>query len=68
MPQSDQVLAQSSEVCLTKSGGCMQSNDFSSQHPIDNVQRPQTASVGLTRSKYISKPHSFTGNSSSLLT
>ncbi|XWS08652.1 hypothetical protein CRYUN_Cryun40dG0019900 [Craigia yunnanensis] len=67
MPQPDQVLAQSSEVCLSKSGGCLPSNDFSNQHPIDNIPRPQAAFVGLTRSKYISKPHSFAGNSSKRL-
>ncbi|XVF28419.1 hypothetical protein REPUB_Repub15cG0027800 [Reevesia pubescens] len=65
--QPDQVLAQSSEVCLSKSGGCLPSNGFSNQHPIDNIPRPQAASVGLTRSKYISKPYSFAGNSGKLL-
>ncbi|XVF62669.1 hypothetical protein PTKIN_Ptkin09bG0026800 [Pterospermum kingtungense] len=67
MTQPDQVLAQSSGVCLSKSGGCLPSNDFSNQHPIENIRRPQASSVGPTRSKYISKPHSFTGNSSQML-
>ncbi|XWS53679.1 hypothetical protein CRYUN_Cryun10bG0021200 [Craigia yunnanensis] len=67
LQKSDQVLAQCSEVCLSQSGGCPPSNDFSNQHPIDNIPRPQAASVGLTRSKYISKPYSFAGNSGKLL-
>ncbi|XWS14007.1 hypothetical protein CRYUN_Cryun36dG0087300 [Craigia yunnanensis] len=67
MPQPDQVLAQSSEVCLSKSGACLPSNDFSNQHPIDSIPRAQAASVGLIRSKYISKPYSFAGNSGKLL-
>ncbi|XVF38631.1 hypothetical protein REPUB_Repub20aG0118900 [Reevesia pubescens] len=67
LQKPDQVLAQTSEVCLSKSGGCLPSNDFSNQHPIDNIPRPQAAAVGLTRSKYISKPYSFAGNSGKLL-
>ncbi|OMO98393.1 hypothetical protein COLO4_13933 [Corchorus olitorius] len=63
----DQVLVQSSEVCLSKSGEFLPSNDYSNQHPMDNSSRSQAASVGLTRSKYISNPYSFAGNSGKLL-
>ncbi|XVE82048.1 hypothetical protein DITRI_Ditri15bG0115300 [Diplodiscus trichospermus] len=67
MPQPDQVVAQSSEVCLSKSGGCLPSDEFSSHHPIDNIPRPQAASVELTRSKYISSPYTFASSSGKLL-
>ncbi|WRX19710.1 hypothetical protein QQP08_012197 [Theobroma cacao] len=67
LQKPDQILAQSSEVCLSKSVGCLPSNDFSNQPPIDNIPRPQAAAVGLARSKYISKPYSFAGNSGKLL-
>ncbi|XP_042967074.1 uncharacterized protein LOC122300463 isoform X3 [Carya illinoinensis] len=58
----DQILAQSSEVCLGKTGGFLSTSDFPNQHPVDNVLRPEASPVGL-RSKYISKPYSFAGNS-----
>ncbi|XP_041000935.1 uncharacterized protein LOC121246746 isoform X3 [Juglans microcarpa x Juglans regia] len=58
----DQILAQSSEVCLGKSGGFLSTSDFPNQFPVDNVLRPEATPVGL-RSKYISKPYSFAGNS-----
>ncbi|XP_022760487.1 uncharacterized protein LOC111306810 isoform X2 [Durio zibethinus] len=63
LQKRDQVLAQTSEVCPSKSLGCPPSNDFSNQYPIGNIPMPQAASVGLTRSNYISKPYSFAGNS-----
>ncbi|XP_022740770.1 uncharacterized protein LOC111292580 isoform X3 [Durio zibethinus] len=66
MQKPDQVLGQCSEVCLSMPG-CPPSNDFSSQHLIDDIPKPLAASVGLMRSKYISKPYSFTGNSGKLL-
>ncbi|XP_021635667.2 uncharacterized protein LOC110631937 isoform X2 [Hevea brasiliensis] len=59
----DQILAQSSELCLDKSGGCIPAISFSNPLPVDNILRPQTASVGLLRSKYLSEPYSFAGNS-----
>ncbi|GLT61068.1 hypothetical protein SLA2020_338010 [Shorea laevis] len=59
----DQILAQSSEVCLGKTGGFLSASNFSNQFPVDNSVRPEAASVGLTRSKYVSKPYSFAGNS-----
>lgn len=60
----DQILAQSSEVCLGKTGGFLSTSDFPNQFPVDNVLRPEATPVGL-RSKYISKPYSFAGNSGS---
>ncbi|XP_022760489.1 uncharacterized protein LOC111306810 isoform X4 [Durio zibethinus] len=66
LQKRDQVLAQTSEVCPSKSLGCPPSNDFSNQYPIGNIPMPQAASVGLTRSNYISKPYSFAGNSGKL--
>jgi hypothetical protein len=65
--QPDEILAQSSEMCLNNSGGCPPLTNFSNQSPVDNILRPQTASVGMLRSKYLSKPYSFAGNSGSLL-
>ncbi|KAG6757066.1 hypothetical protein POTOM_037367 [Populus tomentosa] len=65
--QPDEILAQSSEMCLNNSGGCPPLTNFSNQFPVDNILRPQTASVGMLRSKYLSKPYSFAGNSGSLL-
>ncbi|XP_068327226.1 uncharacterized protein [Pyrus communis] len=59
----DQILAQNSEVCLGNSVGCQPDGDFSNQLPVDNVPRPEVASVGLTRSKILLKPYSFAGNS-----
>ncbi|XP_062176227.1 uncharacterized protein LOC133881304 isoform X2 [Alnus glutinosa] len=59
----DQILAQSSDVCLGKTGGFLSAGNFSNQFPVDNALRPEAASVGLTRSKYVSKPYSFAGNS-----
>eukprot|EP00258_Populus_trichocarpa_P049178 XP_024465197.1 uncharacterized protein LOC7497965 isoform X3 [Populus trichocarpa] len=61
--QPDEILAQSSEMCLNNSGGCPPLTNFSNQSPVDNILRPQTASVGMLRSKYLSKPYSFAGNS-----
>ncbi|XP_021656984.2 uncharacterized protein LOC110647455 isoform X2 [Hevea brasiliensis] len=58
----DQILAQSSELCLDKSGGCIPATSFSNQLSVDNILRPQTAPV-LVRSKYLPKPYSFAGNS-----
>ncbi|KAG8658788.1 hypothetical protein MANES_03G190800v8 [Manihot esculenta] len=63
----DQILAQSSELCLNNSGGCMPATSFSNPLPVNNILRPQTAPLGLLRSKYLSEPYSFTGNSGSLL-
>ncbi|CAN6726405.1 unnamed protein product [Malus baccata var. baccata] len=59
----DQILAQNSEVCLENSIGCLPDGDFSNQFPVDNDPRPQVAGVGLARSKILSKPYSFAGNS-----
>ncbi|KAM2542083.1 hypothetical protein TB2_021565 [Malus domestica] len=59
----DQILAQNSEVCLGNSVGCQPDGDFSNQLPVDNVPRPEVASVRLTRSKILLKPYSFAGNS-----
>ncbi|KAJ6911623.1 hypothetical protein NC652_022036 [Populus alba x Populus x berolinensis] len=59
--QPDQILAQSSEMCVDKSGGCPPLTNFSNQCPVDNIQIPQTASNGMLRSKYLPKPYSFAG-------
>ncbi|KAK9992369.1 hypothetical protein SO802_027354 [Lithocarpus litseifolius] len=59
----DQILAQSSEVCLGKSGGYLSAGSFSNQFTVDNVLRPQPAPVGSMRSNYLSKPYSLAGNS-----
>ncbi|KAK9288970.1 hypothetical protein L1049_017441 [Liquidambar formosana] len=59
----DQILAQSSEVCLGKAGGYPPAMSFSNQFPVNNVLRQHTAPVGMLRSKYLAKPYSFAGNS-----
>ncbi|XP_011034234.1 PREDICTED: uncharacterized protein LOC105132423 isoform X6 [Populus euphratica] len=59
--QPDQILAQSSEMRMDKSGGCPPLTNFSNQCPVDNIQIPQTASIGMLRSKYLPKPYSFAG-------
>ncbi|KAK7857745.1 hypothetical protein CFP56_015921 [Quercus suber] len=61
----DQILAQSSEVCLGKSGGYLSAGSYSNQFTVDNVLRPQPAPVGSMRSNYLSKPYSLAGNSGS---
>lgn len=63
----DQILAQSSEVRLGKSGGYLSAGSFSNQFTVDNVLRPQPAPVGSMRSNYLSKPYSLAGNSGSPL-
>ncbi|XP_031247842.1 uncharacterized protein LOC116105573 [Pistacia vera] len=63
----DQILAQNSEVLLGKSGGCLPATNFSNQFQVDNVIRSQNTSVGLARSKYLSKAYPFAGNSGKLL-
>lgn len=65
MRSPDQILAQNSEVCLGKTGGFLSTSDFPNQIPVDNVLRPEASPVGLMRSKYLSKPYSFAGNSGS---
>lgn len=52
----NQTLAQSSEVCLDKSGGCP-------SFPLNNVLGPHRPPVGMLRTNYLSNPYSFTGNS-----
>uniref|UniRef100_A0A6N2K289 SAGA-associated factor 11 n=2 Tax=Salix viminalis TaxID=40686 RepID=A0A6N2K289_SALVM len=59
--QPDQILVQSSEMFVDKPGGCPAMANFSNQCPVDNVQIPQTASIGMLRSKYLPKPYSFAG-------
>ncbi|XP_043806841.1 uncharacterized protein LOC110601259 isoform X3 [Manihot esculenta] len=59
----DQILTQSSELCLDKSGRCTPATGFFNQLPVDNILRPQASPVGLLRSKYLQKPYSFGGNS-----
>ncbi|KAM6566017.1 hypothetical protein CsatA_025145 [Cannabis sativa] len=56
----DQCLAQSSEMCL---GSSEVSLPISMQFPVDNASRSLVAPVGLSRSKYVSKPFSYPGNS-----
>ncbi|KAJ4823069.1 hypothetical protein Tsubulata_009595 [Turnera subulata] len=63
----DQIVLQGSESCSEKSKGSPPINNFSSQNPVDNIPRPQTAAAGLLRSKYITKPHSFASNSGQAL-
>ncbi|KAI9196291.1 hypothetical protein LWI28_022667 [Acer negundo] len=63
----DKVLAQSSELYLGKSGGCLPPTNISNQFQADNVLRPQTTPVGLTRSKYLPKAYPYAGNSGKLL-
>ncbi|KAG6764785.1 hypothetical protein POTOM_032271 [Populus tomentosa] len=66
--QPDQILAQSSEMCcVDKSGGCPPLTNFSNQCPVDNIQIPQAASIGMLRSKYLPKPYSFAGKPGGLL-
>eukprot|EP00258_Populus_trichocarpa_P017840 XP_006380028.1 uncharacterized protein LOC7469084 isoform X3 [Populus trichocarpa] len=65
--QPDQILSQSSETCVDKSGGCPPLTNFSNQCPVDNIQIPQTASIGMLRSKYLPKPYSFAGKPGGLL-
>ena len=67
MHQPDQILSQSSETCVDKSGGCPPLTNFSNQCPVDNIQIPQTASIGMLRSKYLPKPYSFAGKPGGLL-
>ncbi|KAJ6769336.1 SAGA-ASSOCIATED FACTOR 73 [Salix koriyanagi] len=59
--QPDQILVQSSEMFVDKPGGCPALANFSNQCPVDNVLIPQTASIGMLRSKYLPKPYSFAG-------
>ncbi|KAA8548523.1 hypothetical protein F0562_000210 [Nyssa sinensis] len=61
----DQILAQSSEVYLGKSGVCPPAMNFSNQVPVNGVLRPHTVPVGMKRSNYVSKPYTFAGNSGS---
>ncbi|GKU85556.1 hypothetical protein SLEP1_g217 [Rubroshorea leprosula] len=63
----DQTLAQSSEVCLSDPGKPPSSNSLN-QLPLENVPRSQAASVGFTKSRYITNAYNFSGNSGSLLT
>ncbi|XP_044500098.1 uncharacterized protein LOC123221331 isoform X2 [Mangifera indica] len=63
----DQILAQNSEVLLSKSGGCLPATNFSNQFQVDNVLRSQNTSVGLARSKYLSKAYALAGNTGKLL-
>ncbi|GAV63400.1 hypothetical protein CFOL_v3_06918, partial [Cephalotus follicularis] len=65
----DQTCAQSSEVCLAKSGGNLPTptSNFSNLLPVDNALMMQTAPVGLIRTKYHSKPYSFVGSSGKLI-
>ncbi|KAF4356063.1 hypothetical protein G4B88_015343 [Cannabis sativa] len=56
----DQCLAQSSEMCL---GSSEVSLPISMQFPVDNASRSMVSPVGLSRSKYVSKPFSYPGNS-----
>lgn len=67
MQTPDQILAQNSEVLLSKSGGCLPATNFSNQFQVDNVLRSQNTSVGLARSKYLSKAYALAGNTGSLL-
>lgn len=62
MQNPGQALVQSSEVFLGKSEGPPAMN-FSNQVHVNNVLRPHAGPVGTMRSKYLSKPYSFAGNS-----
>lgn len=62
----DKILAQSSELYLGKSGGCLPATNISNQFQADNVLRQQTT-IGLTRSKYLPKAYPYAGNSGKLL-
>ncbi|GLT42008.1 hypothetical protein SLA2020_160320 [Shorea laevis] len=62
----DQTLAQSSEVWLSDSGKPPSSNSLN-QLPLENVPRSQAASVGFTKSRYITNPYNFSGNSGELM-
>ncbi|KAL5782382.1 hypothetical protein ACOSP7_007411 [Xanthoceras sorbifolium] len=63
----DKIISQSSESYLGKSGGCLPATNISNQFQADNVLRPQTTPVGLTRSKYLPKAYPYAGNSGKLL-
>ena len=65
MQNLDQVPVESSEVFLGKSEGCPPTMDISNQVHVNNVLRPHAAPVGTIKSKYLSKPYSFAGNSGS---
>ncbi|KAL6971357.1 hypothetical protein U1Q18_031035 [Sarracenia purpurea var. burkii] len=58
----DQILADGSDAYLGKLGGCTPATNFSNHVPGTNVLRPQTASGGIMRSNYLSKPFPFAGN------
>ncbi|CAL5413211.1 unnamed protein product [Camellia sinensis] len=59
----DQILADSSDAYLGKLGGCMPAVNCSNHvSSVNNILRPQTASIGIARSNYHSKPYSFAGN------
>ncbi|GKU85554.1 hypothetical protein SLEP1_g217 [Rubroshorea leprosula] len=62
----DQTLAQSSEVCLSDPGKPPSSNSLN-QLPLENVPRSQAASVGFTKSRYITNAYNFSGNSGELM-
>ncbi|GAB4843553.1 hypothetical protein Ancab_013516 [Ancistrocladus abbreviatus] len=58
----DQMFVRNLEVGLGRSRGCQQPNDYLIQSPSNDVAS-QTPPAGTTISRYISKPHSFTGTS-----
>ncbi|XP_077232572.1 uncharacterized protein LOC143869892 isoform X2 [Tasmannia lanceolata] len=63
----DQILAQSSELCLGSSGGCSSSVSFGNQFRDNGFSRSavavDTAPMGMTRTRYLPTPYSFPGNS-----
>lgn len=58
-----QLLGQGSEMHVGSSGVCLPPSSFAKQFTIDSSARPQVASGGVARNKFLSKPYPFTGNS-----
>ncbi|KAF8392536.1 hypothetical protein HHK36_022881 [Tetracentron sinense] len=67
----DQILAQSSELCLGNSGGYPSSMNFSNQFQDSNFLRSalsvDAAPTGMMRSRYLPTPYSFSANSGTSL-
>lgn len=62
--KSEKNIGQSTESCLEQLRGSPPITNFSSQNPVDDILRPQTAAAELLRSsKYKKKAHPFASNS-----
>ncbi|OVA15074.1 hypothetical protein BVC80_949g91 [Macleaya cordata] len=67
----DQILAQSSELCLGTAGGYQSAMNFSNQFRDNNFSRSvlsvDTAPMGMMRNRYLPTTYSFPGNSGTSL-